>query len=142
LADGRLAVMADASVERAGPERWAAAVADAATRWQADRIVAEANNGGEMVRSVLQAADADLPVQLVHASRGKAARAEPVAMLYSQGRVIHCGTFPRLEDEMCGLTGGGRYAGPGRSPDRADAMVWALWALNRGAQNEPGIRRL
>jgi phage terminase large subunit-like protein len=128
-ADGVACVLEDASVERAAPEIWAAAVASCAAKWGADRIVAEANNGGAMVASVLRAADAALPLTLVHASHGKVARAEPVRLLYDRGLVRHAGTFPRLEDEMCGMTIGGGYAGPGRSPDRADALVWALTAL-------------
>ena len=136
--DGRCVVLDDRSVEKLPPDGWAGAVAEAARDWGADRVVAEANNGGEMVRSVLQAADAGLPVQLVHASRNKAARAEPVAVHYANGRVRHLGRFPRLEDEMCALGAGGDYAGPGRSPDRADALVWALWALMGGV--EPRVR--
>jgi phage terminase large subunit-like protein len=127
--DGVARVLADASVARPSPERWARAVAQAARAWQADRIVAEGNQGGEMVRSVLHAADCALPVKLVHARSGKAARAEPVAALYEAGRVRHAGMFPRLEDELCGLMTGGGYEGPGRSPDRADALVWALSEL-------------
>lgn len=127
--DGSVHVLEDASVERAHPERWARAAAACAARWQADRVVAEANNGGAMVESVLRAADVSLPVRLVHASRGKVARAEPVAALYEQGRVLHRGVFSRLEDELCGLRVGGAYDGPGRSPDRADALVWAVHAL-------------
>jgi len=86
-----------------------------------------------MVGSVLRAAGvADswaLPLRLVHASRGKAARAEPVAALYEAGRARHAGTFPALEDQLCGLIAGGAYQGPGRSPDRADALVWAMTEL-------------
>jgi phage terminase large subunit-like protein len=82
-----------------------------------------------MVASVLRAADLALPLKLVHASRGKAARAEPVAALYEVGRARHAGVFPALEDELCGLIAGGRYEGPGRSPDRADALVWAMTEL-------------
>jgi phage terminase large subunit-like protein len=122
-------VLADVSVARPTPERWARAVAQAAQAWHADRIVAEGNQGGEMVRSVLHAADLTLPVRLVHASRGKAARAEPVAALYEAGRVRHAGMFAQLEDQLCALLPGGRYEGPGRSPDRADAAVWALTEL-------------
>src|SRR3546814_10238005 len=85
------------------PEGWARAVAEAASVHGADRVVAEANNGGAMVESVLRAADMRLPVRLVHASRGRSARAEPVAALYESGRALHCGAFPELEDEMCGL---------------------------------------
>jgi phage terminase large subunit-like protein len=140
--DGVARVLADRSVRRATPERWARAVAEAARLWEADRVVAEANNGGEMVRSVLHAAEIALPVRLVHASRGKAARAEPVATLYEGGRVRHCGQLPELEDEMCGLMTGGGYEGPGRSPDRADALVWALSELMLGRKVEPRVRVL
>jgi phage terminase large subunit-like protein len=138
--DGIARVLADKSVRRATPERWARAVADAARAWQADRVVAEANNGGEMVRSVLHAADIALPVRLVHASRGKVARAEPVAALYESGRVRHVGQLPELEDELCGLLAGGGYEGPGRSPDRADALVWALSELMLSRRGEPRVR--
>lgn len=132
--------MADASVEKAGPERWARAVAGTAEAWRADRVVAEANQGGAMVASVLRAARLSLPLRLVHACRGKVARAEPVAALYEAGRVRHAGQFPRLEDEMCGLIAGGAYQGPGRSPDRADALVWALTELMLGKSGEPRVR--
>lgn len=82
-----------------------------------------------MVASVLRAAELNLPLKLVHASKGKVARAEPVAALYEAGRVRHCGQFPALEDQLCGLMAGGGYEGPGRSPDRADALVWGLTEL-------------
>jgi len=131
-ASGKAWVLADASVSGRSPEGWARAVADAATQWQADRVIAEKNNGGDMVESVLRAADVSLPIRLVHASRGKVARAEPVAALYEKGRVHHAGAFPALEDEMCGLIAGGAYEGPGNSPDRADALVWALTELMLG----------
>lgn len=127
--DGTAYVIEDASVAGLSPEGWAAAVARCAARHGADRVVAEKNQGGDMVRSVLLAADSGLPVRLVHASRGKSARAEPVAALYERGRVRHAGAFPALEDELCGLTLGGGYHGPGGSPDRADALVWALTEL-------------
>ncbi|WCT73668.1 terminase family protein [Sphingomonas naphthae] len=140
--DGHAYVIEDATVSGVSPEGWARAVAEAARRTGADRIVAEANNGGEMVRSVLLAADAVLPLTLVHASHGKVARAEPVQALYERGRVFHVGGFPDLEDQMAGLTAGGGYCGPGRSPDRADALVWALWALMLGPQGRPGVRAL
>lgn len=131
-ADDCAYVIEDASVRGKSPEGWAAVVADAAHRHGADRVVAEANNGGDMVASVLRAADTGLPVKLVHASRGKVARAEPVAVLYEAGRVKHIGAFPELEDELCGLISGGGYEGPGRSPDRADALVWAVTELMLG----------
>ena len=122
---------------------WARAVAAAAEAHGADRVVAEANQGGEMVASVLKAADCALPVKLVHASRGKTARAEPVAALFESGRAKFAGAFPELEDELCGLVAGGGYAGPGRSPDRADAMVWAFTELMLGRQRGmPAVRPL
>ena len=125
-------VIEDASVWGLSPEGWAGVVAEVAARQGADRVVAEANNGGDMVRSVLLAADSGLPVRLVHASRGKVARAEPVAALYGRGRVRHVGALPALEDELCGMITGGGYEGPGRSPDRADALVWAVTELMLG----------
>jgi phage terminase large subunit-like protein len=140
--DGRARVLADLSVEKSSPERWARAVAAAALEWQADRVVAEANQGGDMVASVLRAADCQLPLRLVHASRGKVARAEPVAALYEAGRVLHVGQFPQLEDQLCGLLAGGGYEGPGRSPDRADALVWALSELMLGPRVNPSVRKL
>lgn len=139
-ADGLSRVLADCSLGRAQPDQWAKTVADAAEHWKADRVIAEANQGGAMVESVLRAADNNLPVKLVHASRGKVARAEPVAALYSSGRVKHCGHFPQLEDQMCGLLIGGEYSGPGRSPDRADALVWAITELMLGPAARPSVR--
>ncbi|WP_418889413.1 DNA-packaging protein [Parasphingorhabdus flavimaris] len=139
-ADGKAYILADCSVEKASPETWARKVADAADRFEADRVIAEANQGGAMVKSVLQAAKISLPVKLVHAARGKVARAEPVAALYENDRVHHVGVFPQLEDEMCGLLTGGGYEGPGRSPDRADALVWALTELMLGKVRVPRVR--
>lgn len=134
-------VIEDASVASGKPEIWAHAVADAAARHRADKVVAEANNGGAMVAEVLRAADAGLPVKLVHASRGKTARAEPVQLLYARGLVKHAGAFPALEDQLCGLIIGGGYDGPGRSPDRADACVWAMTELTGGKSKvEPRVR--
>ncbi|WP_417611481.1 DNA-packaging protein [Parasphingorhabdus sp.] len=139
-ADGKAYVLADCSVEKASPETWARRVADAADRFEADRVIAEANQGGAMVKPVLHAAKISLPVKLVHAARGKVARAEPVAALYENGRVHHVGAFPQLEDELCGLLIGGGYEGPGRSPDRADALVWALTELMLGNERVPRVR--
>ena len=135
-------VLADVSLARPRPERWARAVAEAAAAWNADRVIAEANQGGQMVESVLRAADISLPVKLVHASRGKSARAEPVAALYEAGRVRHTAMFARLEDQLCGIMAGGGYEGPGRSPDRADALVWALSELMLGKAARPRIRQV
>lgn len=137
--DGTARVVADATIEKARPERWARAAADAARTWQADRVVAEANQGGEMVASVLRAADLSLPLRLVHARTGKSARAEPIAALYEAGRVRHVGMFPQLEDQLCGMLAGGGYEGPGRSPDRADALVWALTELCLSRRATPRV---
>ena len=115
-------------------------MARAAREWGADRVVAEKNQGGAMVESVLRAADVSLPLRLVHASRGKSARAEPIAALYETGKVRHAGLFKKLEDQMCGMMAGGGYAGPGRSPDRADALVWALTELMLGRRGGVGVR--
>jgi phage terminase large subunit-like protein len=136
-------VLADATVERTRPEGWARAVAAAADAWQADRVVAEGNQGGAMVETVLRGAAVNLPVKIVHASHGKSARAEPVAALFERGSAKFAGAFPELEDELAGLVAGGGYEGPGRSPDRADAMVWAMTELMLGKRRaEPRIRRL
>jgi len=142
LRDGRLAVVEDASVENPPPALWAQAVASAAARWGADRVVAESNMGGEMVEATLRQAEVTLPVVPVHASIGKARRAEPVALAYERGQVVHAGAFEALEDQLCELQIGGGYAGPGRSPDRADACVWALAALLDGLRTgrAPGVR--
>lgn len=136
-------VLADRSVETASPERWGRAVAAAVAEFRADRIVAEANNGGDMVRSVLeQNGAARGSVRLVHASRGKAARAEPVAMRFESGHAWFAGGFAELEDELSGLCAGGAYDGPGRSPDRADAMVWAMTELGDSRSGLPRVMRL
>lgn len=135
-------VLADCSIARCRPSEWAKMVSTAAEQWGADRVVAESNQGGAMVESVLRAANASLPIKLVHASRGKIARAEPVAALYEAGRVRHCGSFPQLEDQMCGMLIGGQYAGPNRSPDRADALVWALTELMLGPAANPSVRSM
>jgi phage terminase large subunit-like protein len=141
--DGIGYVIGDRTVQGKSPEQWAGAVAAAADEFGADRVVAEANNGGAMVESVLRAARHTLPIRLVHASRGKYARAEPVAALFESGQAKFAGLFPSLEDELCALGGGGRYEGPGRSPDRADAMVWAMTELLLARRRaEPRIRML
>ncbi|MEA3051143.1 MAG: hypothetical protein QOG72_46 [Sphingomonadales bacterium] len=133
-------VVADATVAGLRPEGWARAVARAAEAWGADRVIAEGNQGGAMVESVLRAADVNLPVRMAHAGSGKSARAEPVAALFERGVAKFAGAFPEMEDELAGLTAGGRYEGPGRSPDRADAMVWAMTELMLGKRRaEPRI---
>ncbi|MGD9810051.1 MAG: DNA-packaging protein [Sphingobium sp.] len=140
--DNRAYVLEDGSVAGASPERWASRVCAMALRWGADRVIAEANNGGDMVASVLRAAQADLPLRLVHASRGKSARAEPVAALYERQRVAHAGRFAELEDQLCGMMAGGDYCGPGRSPDRADALIWAMTELMLNRRSGFSVRNL
>jgi phage terminase large subunit-like protein len=140
LGDGRGAVLADCSLAGVRPEGWAARVADAFRNWAADRVVAEANNGGRMVETVLRTVAPGLPIKLVHASQGKAARAEPVAAAFETGRCLFAAGFPELEDELTALTPGGYL--PGRSPDRADAMVWALTELVVNRLPEPRVRGL
>jgi phage terminase large subunit-like protein len=141
-AEGRLYVLADESCQGLSPDGWAKRVAAAVARWDADIVVAEANNGGAMVESVLKAAEVGVRVKLVHASRGKAARAEPIALRFESGRAFFAGSFPELEDELAGLTAGGGYEGPSRSPDRADACVWAMTELSETRSGVPRVRAL
>jgi phage terminase large subunit-like protein len=129
-------VLADRSAGGLSPNGWALRVADAYTAYKADIVIAEANQGGEMVRTVLHQHAPNLPVRLVHASRDKRTRAAPVAMLYEQGRVHHAGTFPELEDQMC------TYDDRGPSPDRMDALVHVLTHLMPSDIAEPKVRAL
>jgi phage terminase large subunit-like protein len=135
---GRAVVLADCSVEGRSPAGWAEAVTTAYRRFAADRVVAEANQGGDMVTAMLRSVDAALPVTMVRATRGKFLRAEPVAALYEQGRVAHAARFAELEDQMCDF--GPEGLSSGRSPDRLDALVWALTALMLEHQSEPRVR--
>lgn len=132
--DGRCYVLEDASVKRMRPLQWAERVIAVYNRWNADRIVAEVNQGGDMVREVLTQVDANVPIKTVHATRSKQARAEPVAAFYEQGRISHVGGFPALEDEMCSVIG------EGESPDRLDALVWAVTELLLRKTSEPKVR--
>lgn len=125
--DWRAYVLEDASVQGASPDGWARAAIAAMERHGAERLVAEVNQGGDLVQSVIRSVDPLVPYRAVRASKGKAARAEPVAALYEQGRVSHLRHMARLEDQMCRMTAHG-YEGRG-SPDRVDALVWALTAL-------------
>ena len=140
-ADGTGYVLGDHSVGGLSPEGWARAVVAAAEAWGADRVVAETNQGGEMVESVLRSVDAMLPVRGVKARFGKGLRADPVRILFETGKAKFAGGFSELEDQLCGLTLHG-YEGPGRSPDRADAMVWALAELLLGKARRPAVRGL
>ncbi len=132
--DGRCYVLDDASVKRMRPLQWAKRVVELFEIREADRIVAEVNQGGDMVRAVIAQVNPDVPITTVHASRGKRARAEPVAALYEQGRVCHVGVFRDLEDEMCSVIG------EGGSPDRLDALVWAVTELLLKKRVEPKVR--
>jgi phage terminase large subunit-like protein len=122
---------------RFAPHEWARRAIAAYHGHHADRIVAEINNGGEMVEATLRVIDPHASYRAVHASRGKAMRAEPVAALYEQGRIHHVGRLPQLEDQMCNFTGVAERAGR-PSPDRVDALVWAITDLMI-AQSGTGI---
>jgi len=125
--DKRAYVIDDRTVQGREPNVWARAVSAAYHDYGADRVVAEINQGGDLVVSVLRQIDAAMPVRTVRATRGKWLRAEPVAALYAEGRVVHAGVFEALEDEMVAFGTDGRAKG--RSPDRLDALVWALTDL-------------
>lgn len=127
--DGRGYVLADRSCDMS-PLGWARRAVEAYHEFGADRLVAETNFGGDMVRSTIHTVDRNVSYSEVKASRGKVLRAEPVAALYEQNRVSHVGALPELEDQMCAMGSNG-YAGAG-SPDRLDAMVWALTELMLG----------
>jgi len=136
--DDRAYVLKDATLQGARPLTWASAVIAAYRRYDADRVVAEVNQGGEMVETVLREIDRSVPVRAVRAMRGKWLRAEPVAALYEQGRVAHVGAHPELEDEMSDFGADGLSGG--RSPDRLDALVWALTELMLREAVKPRVR--
>jgi phage terminase large subunit-like protein len=128
-------VLADYSREHMTSIQWGSRAADAYVDFDATCVVAEVNQGGDMVEAILSRAHPNMKVKKVHALKSKQARAEPVAALYEQGRVHHAGTFAQLEDEMC------QYDGSGSSPDRMDALVWALTELfPQKRVPEPNIR--
>jgi len=144
--DGPGYVLEDASGEYT-PAEWGAKVLELVRRWQADRAVAEANQGGNLVESNLRVAvlkdeagkviakGEHLPISLVHASKGKRARAEPVSALYEQGRIHHVGAFPELEDQLCGWNA----TSGEESPDRLDALVWGFTDLMLGDLSEEAV---
>jgi len=138
--DGNAVVLADETVRGVGPAEWAVRAIGLFHRLDADCIVAETNQGGDMVASVLRSVDASVPVRPVRASRGKWLRAEPVAALYEQGKVRHAGRFAELEDEMCDF--GPNGLSNGRSPDRVDALVWAVTELMLVRGGVPRIRNI
>ena len=130
-------VLADATLHPAPPARWARRAVELFHAHRADAIVAEVNQGGDMVRAIIAQEDASVPVREVRATRGKWLRAEPVAALYARGLVAHCGGLAHLEDELCAFGADGRA--DGHSPDRVDALVWALTDLF-GDRLEPRLR--
>jgi len=132
-------ILEDCSVQGLSTLGWAKAALAAYHKYEADRMVAEVNNGGELVESLLRQIDPDVSYRAVRASRGKVLRAEPVAALYEQERVKHHGFFAELEDQMCSLTSSG--LSDGKSPDRLDAMVWAVTELLLKSASSPKIRR-
>lgn len=125
---GRGIILEDES-GRYTPEEWARKAVGLYHSYHADRIVYEANQGGDMVNSVIQAQSPNVPTVAVRASKGKWTRAEPIAALYERGKVFHVGMFDRLEDQMCAFTPDFDRAAQGYSPDRVDALVWALTEL-------------
>jgi phage terminase large subunit-like protein len=137
--DLRAYVLDDHTIRGLSPAQWAARAIALYHARQADLIVAEVNQGGNLVSEVLRHVDCAVPVKSVSATRGKYIRAEPVAALYEQGRVSHVGEFAALEDEMCALTPAGSE---GTSPDRLDALVWALTELLLRRTREPRVRVL
>lgn len=141
---GRIYVLGDHSCQGETPMGWANVASQAAQTHLAGTIVAEANQGGEMVRTTLVATDTGCRIKLVHASKGKVTRAEPVSALYEQGRVCHIGSFPKLEDQMCAFTPNFDRKKMGYSPDRVDALVWAITELEPtlGKDSEVRIRNL
>ena len=126
--DKEFYVLADDTL-RATPHEWGKRALQAYSRWGADRIVAEVNNGGDMVAMVIHQVDRSAAVKKVHATRNKSTRAEPISALYEQGKVHHVGGFPQLEDQMVLWTPDAR-----KSPDRLDALVWALTELSGNYQ--------
>lgn len=132
--DGHGYVLDDKSILDS-PAVWAKEVVAAYRKWKADRIVAEVNNGGDLVETNIRTVDRDVAYRAVHASRGKAIRAEPISALYEQGRVHHVGSFPKLEDELCDWD----PTSSKRSPNRLDALVWGLTELMLEGGNDDGV---
>lgn len=136
--DGNGYVLEDCTI-KAGPATWGKVATDAYDRHKADTIVGEINFGGDMVRATIQTARPRTPFKKVTASRGKALRAEPFSALYETGKIRHVGLFPKLEDELCALSTTG-YTGSG-SPNRADAVIWALAELFPGLTAAPNVEK-
>ena len=138
--DGRGYVIGDRTIQGRDPATWAKAAVAAYHDYQADTIVVETNQGGDLVVQTFKGIDAGVPVKKVHASRGKYLRAEPVSALYNEGRVAHVGEFPELERQMCDFAADG--LANGKSPDRLDALVWALTELMLTTTRQPHLHRM
>jgi len=136
--DGHGYILADKSAQGLSPNGWASRALGAYEAFHCDRMVAEVNNGGDLVETILRQQSPHLAYRAVRASRGKLTRAEPIAALYERGLVHHCTSLPELEDELCSYTGGRAD----KSPDRMDALVWALTDLLLGPGGEPRIRKV
>ena len=139
MKDGRAYVLQDATLGQATPEDWASRAVGLFRDYRADCIIAEGNQGGEMVESVLRQIEPNLPIRRVHARRSKTTRAEPVSHLYSRGLVTHVGRFDALEAQMCKM-GATLGKARGKSPDRVDALVWAIDALLMRQGGEVRVR--
>lgn len=131
-------MLADRTIAGVRPTDWAARAIALYRSLDADALIAEVNQGGDMVAAVLHEVDPGVPVKSVRATRGKYLRAEPVAALYAQGRVRHVGPYPELEDEMVDFGPDGLSSG--RSPDRLDALVWAVTSLLLDQRGSPKVR--
>ena len=138
--DERGYILKDASTQGFAPLKWAQNAIALYHQCEADQLVAEVNQGGDLVENILHQIDPNVPVKKVHAKRGKWLRAEPVATLYAQGRISHVGALPELEDQMCDFGPDG--LSNGQSPDRLDALVWAVSELFLSQQPNPRMRRL
>jgi phage terminase large subunit-like protein len=138
--EGTIYVVADETCAGLSPHGWARRAVALWRRLDADALVVEVNQGGDLVKTCIAEVDAAVPVTAVRAHRGKYLRAEPVAQLFEQGRVRLCGAFPALEDEMCDFGPDGLSSS--RSPDRLDALVWAVTSLSFGARVMPRVRGL
>jgi phage terminase large subunit-like protein len=136
--DGRAYVIGDRTIQGRDPATWAKAAVAAYHDYAADTIVVETNQGGDLLVQTFKSIDAMVPVKKVYASRGKWVRAEPVSALYNEGRVAHVGEFPELERQMCDFGADG--LSQGRSPDRLDALVWAITELMLAPRHHPTVR--
>ena len=136
--EGHLYVLADLTSQGLTPHGWCTKALNAYEVYQADRLVAEVNQGGDLVETLIRQISPDVSYRGVRASRGKIARAEPVAALYERGLVHHVGGLNDLEDQLCSYTGEKRE----KSPDRLDALVWAITDLALGNNATPRIRSL